>query len=90
MFKIERTVSASKLRGMCIKHNYYTRGTNEDYSNMLLKYNGQPVAETEIEWLAKDIMSHSETTDAEGFDVEVINIAYNILTEACHEYLVET
>lgn len=84
MFEIKRIVEAARLRGMCIKHNYYTRGNNEDYGNMLLKFSGKPVAETEIEWLAKDIKSHSDTED------EVISIAFNILTEACYEYLVET
>ena len=85
MFEIKRTVEASKLRGMCIKHNYYTRGDNEAYGEMLLKFQyAENITETEIEWLAKDIKSHSDTED------EVISIAFNILTEACYEYLVET
>lgn len=84
MFKIMRSVGATKLRQMCIKHNYYTRGDNDEYRNMLMQYHGQDVAEAEIEWLARDIKSHSVTTD------EVIDIAFNILTEACDPYLLET
>lgn len=83
MFEIKRTVEAARLRGICIKHNYYTRGDNEAYGNMLLKFLDHPITEKEIEWLAKDIKSHSDTED------EVISIAYNILTEACYEYLIE-
>lgn len=82
MFEIKRSVEAARLRGMCIKHNYYTKGDNEDYGKMLLKFLDHHITEKEIEWLALDIKSHSDTDD------EVITIAYNILTEACYEYLV--
>ena len=82
MFKIKRMIEVARLRGMCIKHNYYTRGDNEAYGEMLLKYQfNDDITETELEWLANDIKSHSDTED------EVITIAYNILTEACYSYL---
>ena len=83
MLKIKRSVEASKLRRMCIEHNYYTRGDNEAYGNMLLKYEYKEVNEPELQWLAEDIKSHSNTED------EVVRIAYLILTEACYEFVVE-
>ena len=83
MLVFVRYVEASKLRRMCIEHNYYSLGCNEDYGLMLLKYEGQPVTEAEIEWLAEDIKSHSDTEDT------VVSIAYNILTEACYDFVDE-
>ena len=81
MFKIKRSLDVAMLRGMCIKHDYYTRGSNADYGEMLFKFQNFDITETELEWLATNIKSHSNTYD------EVITIAYNILTEACYEYL---
>ena len=83
MLRFVKYVEASNLRRMCIEHNYYSLGCNEDYGLMLLKYHGQPVAEAEVEWLAKDIKSHSDTED------EVVNIAYHILKEACYDFVDE-
>ena len=81
MFKIKRRVDPSKLRGMCIKHNYFTCGDNDEYGEMLFKFQYNDITETELEWLAHSIKFHSDTED------EVITIAFNILTESCYEYL---
>ena len=82
MFKIKRVVEAAKLRAMCIRYDYYTRGSNEAYGEMLLKYDfSDEIAEKELEWLAENIKSHSDTED------DVCIIAFKILTEACFEYL---
>ena len=82
MFKIRRVVEAARLRALCIKYDYYTLGCNEDYGEMLLKYDfADNVAEPELQWLAENIKSHSDTED----DVRII--AFKILTEACFEYL---
>ncbi len=72
-------VRPTGLRAMCIKYDYYTRGTNEEYSNMLLKY--REVDAEAIEWLANDIKAHSNTAHT------VEEIAHNIVFDCCNAVL---
>lgn len=36
-----RRISADKLRALCIKENWYTRGDNEDYEHLLFDLAGR-------------------------------------------------
>lgn len=83
MYKIIRRVEPMKLRELCIDRHYYTKGDCEAYGEMLFKYDGKDIDIKEIEWLANDIKSHSDTEE------EVIDIAYYILTEACYQFIDE-
>lgn len=54
-----RTIDTSKVRAMCIRNDYYTRGTNEEYSEMFEKCSqGQ-----EVIVIAQDILEHSRTEE---------------------------
>lgn len=54
-------ICADKLRRICIDYRLYTRGTSEEYSEMLLKYDEAQVSVEELKWLALNIKEHSDT-----------------------------
>ena len=63
-----RTLSASALRSLCIEHDWYTCGDNEEYEHlfsMLHNEYGVPEEMTtdKLAEIAEDIMKHSEITD---------------------------
>lgn len=67
-FKETRTMSASKLRDLCIKRGWYTHGTNEEYSrlfDMLSDFCGCPehLTTEKLVEIAEDIWDHSHITD---------------------------
>lgn len=67
-FTETRTMNSSKLRSICIKMDWYTRGTNEEYSNLFAKLHddmGCPVHLTteKLVEIAEDIWEHSEIQD---------------------------
>ena len=63
-----RTMSASDLRALCIRNNWYTCGTCKEYEalfNRLYDEDGCPVNLTtkKLVEIADDIMAHSEISD---------------------------
>ena len=76
--KERRTLHALDLRDLCIKHSWYTRGTIDEYDNLLELAEKCNDVETEtIVTLAKDIKNHSWT------DHDVASICYEI-ANICH------
>ena len=64
-YKEIRKIHASALRQLCIDHDWYTAGDNEEYGHLLFD-------------LAADIMEHSELDDdctIESVAFEVARIA---------------
>lgn len=60
--KIETTklIHSSELRALCIKKEWYTQGTNEDYDKLFRKvFNMQNISDMDIYNIAKDIVEHS-------------------------------
>lgn len=63
-----RTLSATALRSLCIKNDWYTCGDNEEYTALfdrLYDQDGCPVILTaqKLSEIAADIMAHSEIED---------------------------
>ena len=88
-----RTLSATKLRALCIKHDWYTCGTNDEYEalfNRLYDEAGCPVNLTaqKLAGIAEDIMVHSEirdyTTTAVMFE---LNRACSVVFDEDHDAL---
>lgn len=74
-YKEVRKIRAGKLRNLCIEKNWYTRGTNEEYGNLLFTLAGKDNLTTDdIVNIVNDIMLHSEI-DGETFET----IAYEVL-----------
>ena len=67
-FTETRTMTASKLRSLCIKNDWYTCGDNEEYSRLfdrLYDCCGCPehLTTEKLVEIATDIMDHSDITD---------------------------
>lgn len=64
-FKIFRKMKADKIRGICIEHELYTAGNNDDYFAMLDKATQKKASADEFNQLvyeiAEDILQHSYT-----------------------------
>ena len=78
-----RTMSACDLRGLCIRHNWYTCGTCEEYDRLfdrLYDSDGCPVHLTteKLAEIAADIMEHSRITD-----YTITSVMYELARTAC-------
>lgn len=60
-----KRIDTSKLRSMCIKNNWYTAGTNEDYSNMFKMCEKDNITTNQLFKIAKDIYEHTNVDRAE-------------------------
>ena len=65
-----RTISMTALRNLCIKNDWYTSGTSEEYDKLLVSAaNLVNVTTEDLEWIAKDIMAHSDDIHSNITDV---------------------
>lgn len=55
----EKIWLASDVRHVCIKNNWYTRGTCEEYENMLNMVESYYPSDVRIFYVAEDIFEHS-------------------------------
>lgn len=68
-YKLCKTLSKESVRQMCIEHNYYTCGDNEQYGHMFSlldhqsKVTGSNISVYRLEEIAEDIKLHSKTED---------------------------
>lgn len=87
--KETRVLSFENLRSLCIRRNWYTRGTCEDYENLfnrLRDENLNPIhVSTEVLYdLAQDIMAHSKIED----DYGITDVMYELAT-SCYVYFTD-
>lgn len=85
-------ISSNAVKKICIQYTFYTRGTNEEYQNLLNKcpdnaffYRSTEELEQMALSLADDILSHSNVESLEeelGVEVDSKFIAYLILNRA--------
>lgn len=77
-----RKIDASDIRGLCIKHNWFTRGNKAEY-DVLLQYGfGKEITTDELVEMAEIILEHSDT------DYELTSVMYE-LNEICYTYFEE-
>lgn len=61
-YRERRTISADKIIGICIRQEWYTMGTNEDYEQMLSTASSKENLTTDdIVEIATDILEHSDS-----------------------------
>ena len=76
--KERRTLDMNDLRQLCIKNNWYTLGTNEQYSKLLDMTRVDNVTSEMIAKMAYDIKFKSETEhNAESICFEIARICYS-------------
>lgn len=79
-YKEVRTISADRLRKLCIEHDWYTRGDNEEYRHLLDDTAGdkENITTEDIVEITRDIIEHSKIEDDYQFEdvaFAVANIA---------------
>ena len=78
--KETRKLYSGDLRNLCIKKNWYTLGTNEEYDRLLtLADRYDNVNTATIVNIAEDIKNHSKT------DYDISSICFEI-AEICHSF----
>lgn len=78
--KETRKLYSVHLRNLCIEKNWYTKGTNEQYSNLLsFADDKENVTTLDIVRIAEDIKENSIT------DYPVSSICFEI-AEICHSF----
>lgn len=93
MRKAQRNIDASKVREMCIRHQYYTCGDNAAYTKMLQNVGLTDADNMEqMQEIADDIYFHSDTDrimSEYGCDeAEVMDsILYNLYNECCTTFI---
>lgn len=83
----KETLPINRVRKMCVSHNFYTRGTNDEYERMFelcCKYSG---SDDELVHIAWDIVSHSDEDELEDYGFETVYeaVAYvaHLLIQEC-------
>ena len=78
-----RCMQVCRLRSYCIKHGYFTRGTNEEYEAMfdLIRGRGWDISTETLYQVAKAIYDHScwETYD----DMDVVDVMAGLARDVC-------
>ena len=91
-FTERRTLQADTLRRLCIKKNWYTIGTNEEYCNLfsLLRENylSAEMTAERLALIAADIMEHSDADDCADGYLEITDIMHD-LAKACDTVFTE-
>lgn len=77
--KIVEQIKAEKIRTLCIREEWYTDGTNDDYCEMLDFANDEIPDVNVVEAIARNIAIHShiEMNDTES----IANIMYHIIND---------
>lgn len=85
-------VSWDKVRSACISHNWYTRGNNDEYKNMLLTVCRGHTLEA-IYNIAQDIYDHSDKKRIDnyfaGSEKEPVKCIMDYIINECCYMLVE-
>ena len=66
MIKEIKRINTGKLRNICIANNWYTKGNNEEYSNMFSMCDVDNVTTELLYEIAKDIYEHTNVNTAKN------------------------
>ena len=77
-----RTMSAYSLRALCIKKNWYTCGTNEEYTALFHRltsnYLAVEMTTEKLAEIATDIFQHSDANDCTDGYLDICSIMYDL------------
>lgn len=89
-----RKISSDKVRHLCIKDDYYTRGSNKEYTNLLCNLcdGTKKVTLSRLQKIAEDILQHSdweEKAHSYGYDYEELlkAVMTNLINECCYSFI---
>ena len=78
-----KSIDTDKVRMVCIQHGLYTRGTNEEYTN-LFKMCKEEVTTELLYKLAVDIVEHSRSWNTDN--EQITNVMYLLNKHAVVTY----
>lgn len=86
--RTEYRIDWAKVRGLCIKQNWYTRGRNAEYEHMLLELIPDEATGLDTVYVvAEDIWDHSDRDrlrDETGYNEdEIINMMAELIVNEC-------
>lgn len=82
-----KKIGADKIRGLCIKNNWFTHGTIEDYDRLLnYGFSGKEITTDELVEMAEMICEYSGYENIKEYDFA--SILYE-LNELCYSYFEE-
>ena len=84
-----RTIGASDIRKLCIKNDWYTRGTNDQYAHLLYDLGEwkENLTTEDIVEIAEDIIAHSKIEADGRTEAEVIeSVAFEIM-RVCNNFI---
>ena len=82
-----RCMQVCRLRSYCIKHDYFCRGTNEEYEAMfdlIREGRGHDLTTETLYQVAKAIYDHSDWTHFD--DVDVTDVMAGLAKDVCEYY----
>lgn len=83
-YKEIRKVDSTKLQALCIKYNWFTLGTNEQYGELLdYGFSQREISLNELVEMATLILNYSDT------HYSITDIMYELNSECCYSYFVE-
>ena len=85
-----RCMQVCRLRSYCIKHDYFTRGTNEEYEamfNMIRGGRGWDVSLATLVQVAYAIYDHSDWSAYD--DVQVTDVMAGLARDVCEYHFEE-
>ncbi len=78
-YKECRRLPAHRLRALCIKKNWYTAGSNENYYHLFeLTQRSTSLTTEDIIEIAKDIYKHTARFDRINYEIEDIAFEVNL------------
>ncbi len=81
-----RRLTIANLRTLCIKKNWYTAGSNEDYNHLFeLTKRNTPLTTADIIEIAKDIYTHTAHYDRIDYTIEDIAFEVNLVCTVTFE-----
>lgn len=95
-YKEIRRLSSTDLRSLCIRENWYTGGTVDEYSKLLSMTKRENITTDDIVEMATDIIGHSDAAVEKymnfgGLDFdEVYAHVMFLIAEICYSYFVES
>lgn len=81
--RLTYTISSDKVRNMCINHEWYTRGVNHEYQELLnyVDSHRHYISINGILTIAIDIVNHSNICDDYSKSEKIDNVVFFIIRE---------
>lgn len=92
-YKIIRKLGSEKMRNICIDRQWFTKGTNEEYKQLLRLSESENLDQDKIILMAQSICDHSDFSITSGFSgygtSDIFLYVCDTLLKNCTEFMWE-